>query len=276
MLNTSTILKNKIKEIAIGRFDGMHLGHQKIFEQLDKNNGAILVIDIGYANLTPHIYKKNFTNLPIIFVKLEEIKDFKAEEFIKDFLEKEFLNLEKIVVGYDFAFGKNRLGDTKSLKRIFSKKVTIVEEVKKNNISIHSKEIRHLIKDSKIEIANSLLGYNYAIIGEHINGQGLGKKELFPTINIKNQDFLIPADGVYKTNTICDNKTYKSISFIGNRATTDNNFSIETHLIDIEFESTKIKEVKIEFIKKLRENKKFKTIKELKKQIKEDIKECEK
>jgi riboflavin kinase/FMN adenylyltransferase len=275
MLSISTTLKNSIKQVAIGRFDGMHLGHQEIFKQLDKNCGAILVIDIGYANLTPHKYKKNYVDIPIVFVKLSDIKQFSAEEFVCDFLQKEFINLEKIVVGYDFAFGKNRLGNTKNLKELFHKDVVVVQEVLKDSISVHSRHIRALIENSKVEQANKLLGYNYSIVGIHIKGQGVGQKQLFATINIVVDEFLIPSDGVYATYTIIDDIRYKSISFIGHRLSTDNNFAVETHLINKDFFCDDDKEIKIEFLKKIRDNKKFQDLEELKKQIQQDIDICE-
>ena len=81
---SSTINDNDIQELAIGRFDGMHIAHQSIFARLDKNSGAILVIDVGYSNITPHRYKQKHTTLPILFLKLENIKDTDGLDFIKN------------------------------------------------------------------------------------------------------------------------------------------------------------------------------------------------
>jgi len=171
-------------------------------------------------------------------------------------------------VGYDFKFGKNRQGSLKKLKKEFDLKV--VDEVKIGTISVHSQVIRELLKDAKIKEANKLLGRIYSITSKTKKGQGLGKKELVATINLADCDFLLPKDGVYATKTVIENKEFLSATFIGKRDSTDGEFAIETHLID-----TKInflpKEVEIKFYDFVRDNKKFDTLSELKKQIKSDI-----
>jgi riboflavin kinase/FMN adenylyltransferase len=261
----------EIKQIAIGKFDGMHIGHKKIFDQLEPSCSAIIVIDIGFCNITPHYYKQKLIDIPIIFISLEDIKNLSADDFINNFLKDMFINLEKIVVGYDFAFGKDRVANTDTLKNIFQKEVVIIEEVTKNGISVHSKEIRKFIQNSDIKLANTLLGYNYRIIGKKVNGQGLGKEKLLATINIDVDDFLIPSYGVYATNTIIKDIKHKSISFIGNRLSTDKKFSIETHLLNQTYFCHANEIVQIEFIDKIRDNIKFETLDDLKSQMQKDL-----
>ncbi len=269
--NSSTLVnKQNISSIAIGGFDGMHLAHQELFKTLDKN-GAILVINTGYANLTPKHYREEYTTFPIFYYELEDIRHLQGKEFI-DLLKKDFPNLQKIVVGFDFHFGKDRKYDTKDIVNFFDGKVQIVKEVKSKDIPIHSRTIRQYLQDDKIELANKFLGKNYKIFGELIKGQGLGEKNFVPTINLDVKDFLLPKEGVYLTKTIIKNTEFNSISFIGHRLTTDGNFAVETHILDESYKKEDSKNIAIKFIKKLRDNKKFKDFTSLKEQILLDIK----
>jgi riboflavin kinase / FMN adenylyltransferase len=263
------IIKNKIKSIAIGGFDGMHLAHQELFKKLGMD-GAIIVICTGYANLTFKTYRAKHTDLPLFYYPLESIKHLSGEEFIYA-LRQEFPNLEKIVVGYDFHFGYKALQNTEDLQKIFHGEVVIVEEHSVDGVAIHSRIIREYLRDGKIEQANRLLGYNYIVEGYCIKGQGLGKKQFVPTLNIEVKEFLIPQAGIYATRTKILGKSYDSVSFIGHRLTTDGEFACETHILDEKLEIEDPHIIEIEFYSKLRDNKKFEQYEELKQQILEDI-----
>jgi riboflavin kinase/FMN adenylyltransferase len=267
---SSTIKNSEIKELAIGRFDGMHLAHQKLFSKLNKNSGAILAIDPGYSNLTPHSHKQKYTNIPIIFLKLEKIKHIDGLEFIKS-LSKEFENLEKIVVGYDFRFGKDRKYDIFDLNSAFDGIVEVVEEVKVDSIGVHSKVIREYISLGNFEVANALLGREYIVTGKQIKGQGIGKEKFVATINLNTGDFLLPSEGIYATKSIVDNKRYDSVTFVGHRVTTDNSYAVETHILDKNIDVIDKENIDVVFITKVRDNKKFETYEELKKQIEIDL-----
>lgn len=261
-------MKN-IESIAIGGFDGMHLGHQDLFRELGEN-GTIVVIETGYANLTPSHEREHFSEYPLFFVQLESIRHLDGEGFIK-FLKEKFPKLEKIVVGYDFHFGKDRKYSFNDLKELFDGKVVVVDEVKHNNDSIHSHKIRAKLKIGDIKGANAFLGHNYTIRGEHIKGQGIGAKELVATINISTKGFLVPKEGVYATVTQIDNEEHfhPSVSFVGHRISTDGSFAIETHILDGEVVCQS--RASISFVSFLRDNKKFDTLPELKKAIAKDI-----
>lgn len=263
--------KNSITSIAIGGFDGMHTAHQALFSNLS-TNGAILVIDAGYANLTPGKVREEYTHYPIFYFKLENIKILSGNEFI-ELLKKEFPSLRKIVVGFDFHFGKNRSCSIKELKDLFSGEVIVLNEVSVNDIKIHTRYIREYIKTGDIKTANILLGKSYKIKGFQIKGQGLGSKEFVPTINLEVRDYLLPNEGVYLTQTIINNKAYKSVSFLGHRASTDGKYAIETHILNEEIKIIHNK-IEIKFCDKLRNNTKFDSFEELKKQIDLDIKEA--
>jgi len=268
MMKSFTTSKNSITSIAIGGFDGMHIAHQKLFSYLDEH-GAIVAIETGYANLTPKSNRQKYSTLPIFYYPLDEIKHLSGQDFVKLLLE-EFPNLQKIVVGYDFCFGKNRMYNTDSLKELFEGEVIVVEEVTFDGIAIHSRTIREYLRAGEIKQANKFLGKEYTITGYMIAGQGIGKEQFVPTINIEVLDFLIPQEGIYATKTIIKNMEYDSVSFIGHRVSTDGNFAIETHIIDqtIDFDGGNIE---IKFFERLRDNKKYDNLDELKKQILEDI-----
>lgn len=263
------INKNKITTIAIGGFDGMHLAHQELFKKLGLD-GGIIVICTGYANLTFKTHRAKHTNLPLFYYPLESIKHLSGEEFILA-LQEEFPNLKKIVVGYDFHFGYKALQDTVDLKRIFDGEVVVVEEHSIDGVAIHSRVIREYLRSGKIEEANKFLGYKYTLEGYCIKGQGLGKKQFVPTLNLEVKEFLIPDEGIYATRTKFNAKVYDSVSFIGHRFTTDGEFACETHILDESFENETPHLVEIEFYTKLRDNKKFEEYTELKAQILEDI-----
>lgn len=268
--NSSTLVnKNTITSIAIGGFDGMHIAHQELFKNLDEN-GAIVSIESGYANLTPKIYRQEYSKYPIYYYVLENIKNLEGDQFIK-LLNEEFPNLKKIVVGYDFCFGKNRKYCTEKLKELFHGDVKIIDEIKVDEIAVHSRFIREFLKDGEIEIANKLLGKEYKIYGHHISGQGLGSKNFVPTINLKVNEFLLPKEGVYITKTILNEIEYNSITFLGHRVTTDGSYAVETHILDKNIQDCPYT-IQIKFIKKIRDNQKFDSFDGLKNQIFEDIK----
>ena len=270
MKKSSSILVNKniVTSIAIGGFDGMHIAHQELFKNLD-DNGAIVSIETGYANLTPKRYRQEYSIYPIYYYNLESIKHLEGNEFIK-LLKEEFPNLKKIVVGFDFCFGKDRKYCIEKLKELFEGEVVVINEVKLENIAVHSRIIREYLKAGNIQIANKLLGKEYKIYGHQIKGQGLGAKSFVPTINLKVEEFLLPKEGVYITKTILDLKEYNSITFLGHRVTTDGSYAVETHILDENIEE-KDYTTQIKFYKKIRDNQKFDSFEELKKQIFKDI-----
>ncbi|WP_457560596.1 bifunctional riboflavin kinase/FAD synthetase [Caminibacter sp.] len=246
-------------KITIGGFDGMHIAHQALIKSAD----IVFVIEKG-SNLTPGFDRLFYTKKPIEFFELEKIKHLSPHEFI-EILKK--YKAKKIVIGEDFRFGQKRRGDIELLRKHFE--VEVINEIKIEGTGVHSHKIRDFLKEGDIKKANLFLGRNYKIRGTQIKGQGLGRKELVPTINIELlKNYLIPKVGVYITKT----NSFPSLTFIGTRST-DNNFSIETHIL-MENGQWKMenKVIVIEFLEFLRDNKRFKNLEELKNQIEEDIK----
>ena len=263
--------KKDITSIAIGGFDGMHIAHQSLFTNLSKN-GAVVVIESGYANMTPENTREEYSKFPIFYYELNSIKHLEGKEFI-DQLKIEFPNLKKIVVGFDFCFGKNRTYCVDKLKSIFDGDVVVINEISVNDIPVHSRVIREYIKTGDFKTVNTLLGRKYKITGLQIRGQGLGKKEFVPTINLNVTKYILPKEGVYITKTIVDGKSHPSITFIGHRTTTDGSFAIETHIINNDIQVHE-KDVSIKFYEKTRDNKKFDSFEKLKEQILNDINDC--
>jgi len=255
--------------IAIGGFDGMHIGHQELFKQLDEN-GTIVVIETGYANLTPKSNREKFTDKRVVYLNLEDIRHLDGVGFL-EFLKTSFKKLKKIVVGYDFHFGKDRRYSYDDLKELFDGEVVVVDEVSYHGDSIHSHKIRAKLQIGDIKGANKFLGHNYTIAGKLIKGQGIGSKELVATINIKAPDFLTPKEGVYTTLTRIDDEEHfhPSVSFLGHRVTTDGSFAIESHILDGEILCKKGADIR--FISFIRENEKFDSLDDLKSAIQKDI-----
>ncbi len=260
-----------IQSIAIGSFDGIHLAHQALINKAD----AVLIIERFSATLTPGWKRTFFIHKPCFFYPFENIKNLTPKEFIKK-LQNDFPALKEIIIGYDFIFGKNKSGNIQTLQENFYGKVTVIKEITLDGISIHSRVIRKLLQENNIALANKLLSRYYQIDGYPIKGLGLGSKKLVPTINLRVQDYLLPI-GVFATFTKIQNISYPSITFIGKRATIDNSFSIETHLLK-NFNQTpnSFKPIFIQFVSFLRDNKKFSTIKDLKKAIYQDITKAKK
>ncbi len=262
-------LKNESTAIAIGGFDGMHIGHQHLFNALGEN-GTIVVIETGYANLTPKNEREKFSHYPLMYIELDDIRHLSGEEFIT-LLKDRFPKLQKIVVGYDFHFGKNRKYSFEELKTLFDGEVVVIDEVTHEGDSVHSHKIRAKLQIGDIKGANAFLGHNYTIRGEHVAGQGIGKKELVATINITASGYLTPKEGVYATLTrINDEEHYHpSVSFVGHRVTTDGSFAIESHILDGEVFCKE--KASISFVSYIRGNEKFESLAELKKAIQKDI-----
>ncbi|PAF53432.1 riboflavin biosynthesis protein RibF [Helicobacter sp. 13S00482-2] len=271
MKNFLSISKNlDFSSVAIGKFDGVHLAHKKIFEYLDEN-GCVLVIHKSHSNfITPLKGRERLIPKPSYKLPFRDICSLDGKEFIA-FLYKKLPNLKRIIVGYDFRFGTNRSYGADDLKSLFDKEVLIIPEIKIKNIPLHSSIIKELIVFGDISLANELLGRNYILEGRVVSGQNLGSKELYPTINIKTQSFVLPGNGVYASFTHIKSKIFPSVSFVGNRLSTDRHFSIETHILDKDIQITE-KTIQIEFVEKIRENRHFKNLSELKNQIFIDIK----
>ncbi len=295
-------LKSPIQNpvLTIGNFDGVHKGHLALFErvkQIAKEiNGSSVVMTFD-----PHPIKvlSNGNGPPVITPTPQKLRLIKeagidiilclpfTKEFAnipaKDFVEKilvEKIGVKYVVVGYDYSFGKNRQGNIEFLKKMAQKyqfKVEVVEPVSINGIIVSSTKIRKLVQEGKLEEAKLLLGRNYQVTGTVISGKNRGARILgYPTANLKLIDELTPKVGVYAVKVHIDNEVYKGVANIGYNPTFGNGaFSVETHIIGFN-RNILGKEIIVEFVKRLRDEKKFESPSELAEQIKKDIQEAQK
>ncbi len=275
--------------LALGFFDGFHLGHKEIIEGV-KNSGyksGVLTFDkhpfevlSGKENLhtimtlEEKIDYLSENNIDYLFIiPFEKIKNLKAEEFIKFLMN--FLNVKKIITGFNYTFGKEKLGDVHLLKE-FSKaynfdysvmdKVTIGREI------VSSTLIRKYLARGDIEKVNTFLGRYYKVRGKVFKGKQLGRTIEVPTANIliKNQKNPI-LKGVYASITEFKGKKYYGISNVGTNPTfNDGSLRCETFLFDFS-EDIYGEEITVSFVYFIRPEKKFSGIDELKEQINKDI-----
>lgn len=278
--------------IALGFFDGFHIGHKYLFEVLDSyakgrkkvvftfenHPDRVLGLDTKYiltnTERLDFFDKRNIDEVYFIdfnhkFMKMDK------DSFIKDIL-IEKLNVGLVVVGYDFTFGYKALGTAQYLceqLRAFNRECIVIDPVKLNNQIVSSTLIRSLISKGDIKLANMMLGYRFFMSGVVKKGNQIGQKIGFPTLNIEySKEKVVPKKGVYVTFTIIDSQRYLSITNVGVNPTisTSSELKIETHVIDYKKEVYG-KEIRIEFVDFVREEKKFSSLSELKNQITKDI-----
>lgn len=299
--NITQPFKNAV--ITIGNFDGVHIGHQALFHEVVETAESIDGTSIAMT-FEPHpmrVLKKN-NHPPLITLyeqKVEliersgidvlicipftrEFASLSAEAFIKDLLVAK-IGMQAIIVGKDYTFGKNREGNLTVLKSYASQmgyEVIIADWIKagqKFSSRISSTKIRELVMAGEVEPAHKMLGRHYQIRGMVVKGRDRGGKLLgVPTANIKLQDELCPKTGIYAVTVDYRNRIYKGVANIGYSPTFDDNeFTVEVHLLDF---GTDIygEKIRVNFIQRIRDEKKFANISELTAQINQDIKAAHK
>ena len=292
------IKKNHKKSIIlIGNFDGVHLGHQKLFDSAKKHKKKEnLKIGVVTFNPIPKMFfNKKLKNYRIsnLNQKLNIFKKFKVDFVINKKFDKKFskikcnkfiseiiykkLNPKIIFVSNNFKFGHKREGDVKLLKLLEKKynyKIINPPTLKKKNKTISSSLIRKLLADGKLNLANNYLNRNWSIEGVVKKGRNMGKKIGFPTCNIDIENYVIARPGVYavKVNILNSNKILKGIANLGYRPTfNQKKILLEVNIFNFS-RNLYNKKLTVEFIKFIRSEKKFKGIDQLKKQIKLDLK----
>ncbi|RED44501.1 riboflavin kinase/FMN adenylyltransferase [Winogradskyella eximia] len=287
---------NLAKVTTIGTFDGIHIGHQKILKQvvqLAEAKGYIPVV----LTLFPHprmVLQKDdsIKLLNTIEERIELLKTFGIKEVIVKKFTKEFANLsaqdyvkqilvdelntKQIVIGYDHHFGKNRsanITDLKEFAKLYDFKVEEISAQDIKDVTVSSTKIRTALNQGEVDLANSYLGYNFFITGTVIKGKGLGRTINFPTanINITATYKLIPSDGVYVVKSKIEDRTVFGMMNIGTNPTVNGKTrSIEVHFFNFNKDIYN-SELKIEFLKRLRSEEKFKNLEALKTQLKKDM-----
>ncbi|MDC0513380.1 bifunctional riboflavin kinase/FAD synthetase [Pelagibacteraceae bacterium] len=290
--NIKKIHNNSV--IAIGNFDGLHLGHQKVLKQAKqkakKNNSKFGLVT--FEPIPTMFFKENIKNHRInsLNQKINYLKKLKldfliiinfnklfsnisSEDFIKKILVKN-IKCKYVFVSQNFRFGKKRHGDINTLRNLEKKyfyKTIVTSPYQKKNKIISSTLIRKIISKGNIEKANKLLGRAWSVEGEVIKGRQIGRKIGFPTCNIKLDDYILPRIGVYSVKVEYKNFKKKGIANLGYRPTFGGKkLLLEVNIFGIKKNLYK-KILKVSFIKLIRPEKKFKNINELKLQIKKDI-----
>ena len=284
---------DKIKKatLALGNFDGVHLGHRKIIQKaIDVSDGG----NVYVCSFEPHPLQVLLSNPPKIITPLNEklriiedvigVKYFamkfdmklaklSGEEFILKLLET--FEIENIVVGANYYFGDKAHYSTKDLKELgekYSFNVFVVKEMKLHGGVISSTRIRKYLEEGNVKEAGRLLGRHFCVSGECTKGRGVGKSIDFATANLETEPkYQYPKQGVYATQATVDGKTYISMTNVGYNPTVteDNKRMIETHIIDFD-ENLYGKQICVEFVKRIRDEKKFDTLDELKAQLAHD------
>lgn len=277
---------------CIGYFDGLHIGHQALINKTkeiskEKNlETALITFDPdpwvtlkGLDNVKHLTTMKQRINLAvhhgirnIIILKFtKEMANLSFEDFSEKILGQ--CNIKNLVCGFDFKYGKNGEGNSLTLKASGLFDVTIIDSVNFNGEKISTTRIIECLNNGDIELANKLLGYNYEIQGKIIKGNQKGSKIGFPTANIQSEtEYYLPKNGVYACYLKVLNKKYKAMVNIGHNPTFNfvKNISIEAHIIDFNHDIYGCN-VSLEFVKFLRDEKKFNNIDNLILQLEQDL-----
>ena len=291
---------NKFKNsaIAIGNFDGFHLGHQRVIKkgkQIAKRKNlkfGLMVfqpLPVMFFNrklknyridsLQQKISSSKKYGIDFLIVKKfdKKFSNINADNFIERILFKK-LKTKLVFISKNFRFGKNRAGDIKLLirkEKSFKYKTKTIVPLNKKGSTISSTLIRKNITKGKINYANKLLGRFWTIEGVVKRGDRRGRKIGFPTCNLDLESYIVPKLGVYSSKVIVGKKIKKrGIVNIGYRPTFGKNrLVLEAHIFGLK-KNLYDKRIKIMLIKFIRKEKKFKSITQLKKQIKKDIREA--
>ena len=281
--------------LTIGNFDGVHIGHQTLFNQViekaESINGTSVVVTFEPHPIRVIKSNKHFPLITLYDQKVEligatgvdtlicipftrEFAAIPARTFVTEVLCDQ-IGMKAIVVGQDYSFGRNREGDIYLLKEMavaHGFDVIISEWIELEGGRISSTEIRNLVREGGVEEAEKLLGRHYQVRGTVIRGRDRGGRLLgFPTANLTLYDELCPKGGVYAVTVEYQDTTYQGVANIGYSPTFDNGeFSVEVHILDFD-QNIYERPIRVNFIRRLRGEKKFPGPEALSEQISKDI-----
>ena len=281
--------------VAIGNFDGVHKGHQKLLDVLKTQADAMELNPVVYSFLKhpANVLKQDGTVKFIVdketktellhmlgiqtveITDFNEVKDLSPDRFVKEILVDK-LNASLVVIGENHRFGKNAAGDATMLKNLgkqYGFSVCTVSPYMENGVVCSSSVIREQIAQGNMEAASRLMGRNYQIKNEVIGGKQLGRTYDFPTANMEmpiGQE--VPAHGVYATTACIDGVSYPAITNVGYTSFDKiKKERVETHIIGFDGDLYR-KELTIDFLKKMRDFIPFQSVEELVKQLSSDKK----
>jgi len=299
-------IKNPI--VTVGTFDGVHLGHQKIIAKLkeiakQKGGETVLLTFFPHPRLVIFPNDNELKLINTLDEKIELLKQFGLDHliilpfdktfsrisptaYVRDFLVNK-INVKNLVIGYDHRFGRNREGDLELLTELSPIYDFELEEITAQEIAeikVSSTKIREALLSGDIITATKYLQHSFTINGSITKGKKIGRTIGFPTANIKIEESykIIPQDGAYVIKATIDGIVYDGMLNIGKRPTVDDSQqkTIEAYLFELDHDVYD-KKIKVSFIKKLRDEKKYNSIEELKQQLTKDkiaseliLKEC--
>jgi riboflavin kinase/FMN adenylyltransferase len=283
--------------LTIGTFDGVHMGHQKIIDQLNKEADAIggeSVLFTFYPHPRMVLFPESH-GLQLIQTQEEKLDKLKrmglqnvivypftyefsrltALEFVRDFLVNQ-LNVRKVVIGYDHQFGKNREGSIDFLKKVaptYDFEVIEIPAQEIDEVNVSSTKVRQAILNGDVHKANHFLGEPFQLTGTVIHGNALGRTIGYPTANIEvnSQLKLIPGNGVYGVTVKLDESSYNGMMNIGIRPTIGGKLkrTVEVHIFDFD-QDIYGQSITVHFLSKWRDENKFGSLEDLKAQLKMD------
>ena len=283
--------------VAVGYFDGMHIGHQELIRQMlqcAKDNDllpAILTFDMhtfraagkGKHDLFPRSYTTHLAEKAgvelYVDLPFEEIRVLEPDQFASAVLGEGFLHAAAVFCGDDFRYGKDRAGNVDDLRTEGEKNgftANVVDSVMLDGEAVSTSRIKEHMKLGEIREANRMLGKPYSMYGEVIHGNHLAQGMGFPTANIRlPAEILSPRKGVYLTETIVDGVRYRSITNIGTRPTITDDIesTAETHILDFD-QNLYGKRIRILFYDFIRPEQKFGSAEELKHMVRSNIEQA--
>ncbi len=280
--------------LTIGVFDGVHLGHKYLISQLKEHarQQNLLAVVVTFRRhpqevLSPqtklpfltdldertNLLKNEGVDTIITLPFTREFAQLSAREFVS--LLKKYLRMRGIVIGPDFALGRNREGNANTLRTLgqdMNFSVTVVPPVVINDEVASSTAIRKALADGDMKKVHQLIGRSFSLHGHVITGAGRGVELGFRTTNLDiDPEQALPADGVYATWAYVDDRAYQSMTNIGKCPTFGyNERTVEVYILNYDSDLYG-RELKIDIIERLRDEKQFDTVEELKKQITEDV-----
>ena len=280
--------------MTIGNFDGIHLGHQKIFKEVKERSSELKGDSIVYTFephplniLSPHkkislitsfsekirLIEKSGIDILICEDFTHEYANLSPIEFVKNILVDK-IGVKAVFVGHDYAFGKGRKGNIALLGQLgeeFGFEVHVVDAVKVNDVLVSSTKIRDTIQKGDVKKVAGFLGRNYSISGKVGRGKDRGKGLGFPTANLKSIEEINPKPGIYVVHVFYRDHPYQGVVNIGfNPTFADCALSIEVHILDFNKEIYD-EDIKISFVERLRDEKTFDSPEALVEQIKKDV-----
>lgn len=273
----------KNSAVSLGKFDGIHRGHQCLLERIKKQNKYIpTVFTFVMAEKQPKIYTQQEKDSileqfgiqrEVLYPFEESTKNMLPEAFVSKIL-MEKMDTKYICVGEDFRFGKDRAGDVsllEALKDKYGYTLEVIEKLRLNGDVVSSTRIRKLLSTGELKKANVLLGIPFFVQGQVIHGEALGRTLDLPTANLipVPEKILLP-DGVYATTVRVDGKEYAGVTNIGKKPTVGEHIrGIETHILDFK-EDIYGQEICVSFIDYIRPEMKFSSVEELRTRIEQD------